>query len=212
MFEIFGTLLASFTALGMVGMAVIGVSIAAILVSSFMEKGAYAFLGLIGLGFGMVYYAHANPLSFVMDHPLYVAAFVAGYLAVGVFWSLAKFRLYTGELKNKFSDFKQSFLSERQVSTIEALDPTQLDEFRTSAQRAMSRAARYGTYPVLPQQHKATILFWMAYWPVSVVAYLLNDPIKKLLNMLYRVFSGRFTRIAQEQAREYLADMGAAAK
>ena len=210
--EIFATLFSSFIALGAVGMGVIAVSLGAILVSSFLEKGAFAFLGIIGLAFGLIFFADAKPFEFFAAHPLSVAIALASYFGAGVFWSLAKFRLYTGELKNKFSEFKQTYLDGLGAKSIDALDPAQLDDFRQHAQSVMQNAARHGFYPVRPQQHKATIMFWMAYWPVSLIAYLLNDPIKNLLDALYRRFSGLFNRIAQAQAGEYLADMGPTAK
>lgn len=212
MMELLSTLSASFIALGAVGMGVIAVSVAAILVSSFFEKGTLTFLGVVGLVFGLIEFANANPFEFIVAHPFSIAIGFAAYVGFGVLWSLVKFRFYTGELKNTFSQFKQAHLDTLGAKSLDALDPAELDDFRRRAQQAMHNAARYGSYPVRPQEHKATIMFWMAYWPLSLLAYLLNDPIKQLLDALYRLFSGLFNRIARDQADEYVADMGSQGK
>jgi hypothetical protein len=80
--------------------------------------------------------------------------------------------------------------------------------FRKDSTELMYRASKTRSYPLQPSRMKSDILFWMGWWPVSILAYLLDDPIKRLLEGIYKIFSGIYAKIAKDQAAEYLSDMG----
>jgi hypothetical protein len=62
--------------------------------------------------------------------------------------------------------------------------------------------------PILVKNHKSDIMRWMAWWPFSFVCTLLNDPIRRFFQMIYRyladflqAMSDRiFSKLRQEMA------------
>lgn len=208
MFDIVGAGFGAFMGLGMLGMAVVGASLAIAIVCAYMEKGTGAFLSLAALTLGLYAFGGVDPLGAAIAHPWLSIALVAGYFAAGSFWSLFKFRLYAGRMKGVFAELKSSWLESEGAASIEALDPAKLAKFRKFSSERMNSLAKGQCYPLQPSRMKADILFWMGWWPVSILAYLLDDPIKRLLEAIYRMFSGLYAKIAREQAAEYLADMG----
>ena len=197
----------AYVALGKLGMAVAGLGLIGMVVCAFLERGWEACLGLAALVFGVSFFGGGHPFAALADHAALAAAAVIGYFVAGSFWSVAKFRLYAGSLKNKFRDFKKNNLAKAGSASVEALDPAALEEFRKQAAAYMAIQAPHG-YPVKTHELKATILFWMGWWPLSVVGYILDEPIKRLMETLYRMFSGVYAKIAADQSKEYVADMG----
>jgi hypothetical protein len=206
--DVIGNMFDGYVALGAVGMAVVGVGFLAMLAFAFAERGWQAFLGLAALVGGAAVFGGSHPWSTVVDHPWLSAMGFFGYFAIGSFWSVAKFRLYTGSLKHKFKEFKAQWLEKAEAQGLPSLTPADLDEFRANAKSHMRLLSRHGDYPVKPQEHKAVILFWMGWWPVSMLAYVLDEPIKRVMDALYRMFAGVYAKIAHDQSKEFLADMG----
>lgn len=206
--EWFAGLFAAYVGMGLVGMALVGVGLFAAIVFSFMEKGPFAFLGLVAAGVGLNVFGGVDAIGAVVNHPLLAVGAFLGYFAVGAAWSVARFFLYTNGLKAKFAQFKSEWLSRKGASSVESLDPAELARFREEAKNFMRAQSRYGSFPVEASQHKAVIMFWMGWWPVSMVGYVLDEPIKRLMNAIYARFSGVYAKIARAQAAEFLADMG----
>jgi hypothetical protein len=208
MFELALAGFGAYMGLGMLGMAVVGVALALAIFFAFIEKGIGAFAALAALAAALFYFGGADILGSARAHPALSAALVAGYFAFGAIWSLFKFRIYAGSLKNIFSEHKASWLRREGSASLEALDPAKLAMFRKDSTELMYRASKTRSYPLQPSRMKSDILFWMGWWPVSILAYLLDDPIKRLLEGIYKIFSGIYAKIAKDQAAEYLSDMG----
>jgi hypothetical protein len=208
MADVFTATFGAFMSMGFLGMAAVGGALAIAIVSAFMEKGAVSFLALAALAGGLYQFGGFDPLAAASAHPWITAGSIAGYFVVGAVWSLTKFRLYAGRLKGIFAAHKAVWLLEAGVASIEALDPAELARFRSASRERMNSAAKGYAYPLQPSRMKSDILFWMGWWPVSILAYLLDDPFKRLLEAIYNAFSGIYTKIARDQAAEFLADMG----
>lgn len=199
---------AAYAALGFLGMAAIGGCALAALIFSFREDGWLAFASLAALGAALFHFLGVHPLAWPIAHPVAAGLAAAGYFLAGSLWSVFKFRLYTGDLKTEFRDFKARWMSGNGYSDFSSIPEDILKGFRELAEGHMTRAARYRKYPVAPADHKAEILFWMGWWPVSAVAWILDEPIRRLLDLCYRLFSGVYAKIAAEQSAEYMEAMG----
>lgn len=203
-------LTAAFLSLGLLGSIALGALLLLALLFAFFERGFPAFLALCG-GVALLAWSGAGLFASLAAHPLHWAGGALAYLAIGSAWSIARFRIYAGELKIAFRDFRDEWLRERGADSLEALSPEALAEFRDRAGRHMALRAGRGGYPADPRSRKSDILFWMGWWPVSLLSYLLDDPIRRMLETLFRAFSGIYGRIAAEQSSEYLEAMGKAA-
>lgn len=52
------------------------------------------------------------------------------------------------------------------------------------------------SFPPHPTRYKSKIMFWLCYWPFSLVVTLINDPIRKLFRMVYRNITRLLTGIS----------------
>ena len=56
----------------------------------------------------------------------------------------------------------------------------------------------------LASKKKSVITSWIAYWPVSLIATLLNDPFRKFFEWVYDRLSGFYDRITSHYKKELL--------
>lgn len=208
MLEALSPLWIPFAALGFLGMAIVGACALAAIAFSFAEKGWAAFLFLAAALAAVAFFSGANPFAAVAAHPFAAIGWALAYLAAGSAWSIGRFWLYASGLKLAFRDLRDQWLSKNSAASLSELTPEQTEAFREHARHSMAILARYGRFPVSPSEHKAEILFWMGWWPVSMLAYALDEPIRRLLDALYRTFSGVYARIAARESSEYLEAMG----
>ena len=206
--EFFSAALIAFLALGTLGMLALAAALALALFGAFIERGFVAFAGLAAAAGALVFFGGANPLAFALAHPATIAASFFGYFLIGAAWSVFKFRLYTGDLSAKFAAFQIKSLAEAELDRIDQFNPAELSGFRDRARNHMDALTRSGHYPAMPGDHKSDIFFWMGWWPVSAISFIVTDPIKRLMDATYRLLSGVYVKIANDQATEYKAAMG----
>jgi len=62
----------------------------------------------------------------------------------------------------------------------------------------IERRSNWSDLPLSARDNKGRILFWMAWWPVSMAATFLDDPLRRLGLFLYRRLSGLFQKISDD--------------
>lgn len=133
-------------------------------------------------------------LEHLLEHPLQWAFYIVGYIATGVIWSFIKWYSKIQTHVRKIKKIKK-----------ERGDEWNNPEFKNSIKSEISLYG-YGnddytldeiikkSFPDLTE-HKMIISNWIMYWPFSLVATLLDDPIRRLANYLFEVFSGVYAKI-----------------
>ena len=152
-------------------------------------------------------FGNFNVFSWITYHPWNSVFYAAGYLVLGVVWSLVKWRLLCGDVRDKYLEVRQEFFDEHHIG--ETVIPKNLAERWLSCLRCVTWADyfEYHRHRISdiesikdiipnPQSHKRTILFWMAYWPLSMFWFFLHDMLERLFQELYNFFAGLFRRIA----------------
>jgi hypothetical protein len=126
-------------------------------------------------------FGNIRVFSYVWAHPWWSLAFVAGYLAIGGVWSIAKW--WFAET-NKFRRVKDRFLLDHHVQGT-----------RVPAELHQEWAAIVKAYKTNPANEKSRTLFWISYWPWSLVWTLLNDPLKRAARRIYDELGMVYQRI-----------------
>jgi hypothetical protein len=101
-----------------------------------------------------------NFFKFCGTHGLILLLSIVAYIIVGVFWSIIKWYFFL--LKNK------------------------------EEQEDLVRDTNLRHTIVIPQvrDHKEGIMVWMFYWPFSAIWTLIDQPIKRIYQIIYRKISG----------------------
>lgn len=194
--------IAAFVGLGAVSL-VVGAGLLFAVICAFAEKGFLATLGVGAAVAGLAYFGGVDLIGYAAEHPVQVAGGFFAYFAIGALWSVARWYFEAGKGARVYKQYKERALSSYGVDALEKLDPAELNDYREKAEREM----RY-VLPLEASRNKARIMFWMGWWPVSAAGYVLDEPVKRLMNAIYERFSGLYAKIAKSQSAEFMADMG----
>jgi hypothetical protein len=126
---------------------------------------------LVLIGAGLLYYFFGSKediisiFTYIKENPSFVLSLFAGYLFIGVIWSIAKWYFF---LLNKKEYYLRSNIPFHRVTAPKA------------------------------NKNKARIMSWMMYWPFSGLWTLINEPIKKAFQLIYRNIEGLFDRMSDK--------------
>jgi hypothetical protein len=116
--------------------------------------------------------------TFIVTNPLVVGLAVFAYVVFGAFWSIAKWYFFVIGVRNEFLDNRKLYHGDERNNK---LTQEELESKIPSA-----------------RNNKARITSWMFYWPFSALFTLVNEPIKKVFNTIYRRFTASYDRISKK--------------
>lgn len=156
-----------------------------------------ATLAMIG---SVVTYSLMNRISvipFIKEHYLYCLEGLGVYLVAGVVWSFAKWFLFLMKFRGKFQDKKEGFLREKALPPGSNVPEQHLKQFQTEL--GFYNVNGYSLNKV-PQasESKSKIVAWMAFWPCSMIGFVLNDPVRRLFNAIFAYFKGSYQKMADK--------------
>jgi hypothetical protein len=143
--------------------------------------------------------AHVDLISFVRDHWVGVVTYVLSYLVLGVVWSFAKWFFLVRDRRIAYQDFREKYFSQLK------LDAGNLShKERQDFDKACNSKFGYLT-SIRPKasEYQGKIVAWIAYWPMSVVAFIFGDMLTRLFKEIYNLFAGLFQRISDSQFKGF---------
>lgn len=153
----------------------------------------FGFFGALTLfgDFNVLHWLAHNGTSFLIG--------LGFYLAVGVFWSFAKWFFFVRRLRDEYLERRRAFLDRNDVRG--DVIPDQLKKrWAAEIEQSWSRRGQT-TYPPRARTYKGKITAWMAYWPWSLVVTMIDDPLRKLFNALFRMVQGAFQGVSDNAFR-----------
>lgn len=121
-------------------------------------------------------------VTFLLEHPITSVLYVLGYFGAGVLWGFAKWFSFLRTWADKYKKFMAS------DSRNKSLDVFISGTFRMNYS---------GPFPPTASAFSVQIINWIAYWPLSALWTLLNDPLRRFASWVYRnLFAGTYQRIA----------------
>ena len=112
-----------------------------------------------------------NIWLYIKDHIFQTTMYTIAYIAIGVVWSFAKWFFF--------------LINER-------------DKSRAYIQSNMKSASYNAPKINIPKasDNKSKIIAWISYWPFSAVGTILNDPFRKLFNLIFNQFKNLYQQMA----------------
>lgn len=139
--------------------------------------------GVLGVLWGVY---EISPWTLLTQHGWMIPLAILGYFAVGCLWSMVRWTLWN----NHLFDTARSFI----IHTNEYEVLSREEKLKYLGRILINNCIISGPFPPSPSQYKARIVFWITNWPFSLVWTVLNDPLRKLADFLYRrlgkVYSG----------------------
>lgn len=145
--------------------------------------------------------------NFISSNPLKTTGFALFYVLSGIAWSFVKWRNYVKKTLGRIKSVKDEFINIHKEITeknrkefnkqIKDLDLT--DSYGRSVGVHDSTTLEEIVDKVTPiaSRKKSLITSWISYWPVSLSATLLNNPLRQFFEWIYDNLSGYYDRMAK---------------
>lgn len=195
-----------------------------LLLASWKEIGWSASLSLIVFFVLMWLFGNFNIFYWIYTNPITFTACAAVYLVVGVLWSFGKWYLFLTDVKDAYSQIREEFKQSHNI-TGDVIPVRDLESWRNAlsdeskwdrhleGRHHFDRIHRVtSTTDIIPKasNYKATIIFWMAYWPLSLLWSICSDFIERLFQRIYRTFQELYNRVAQHVFKNVRNDFAVA--
>jgi hypothetical protein len=150
--------------------------------------------------------------GWISSNPIDTSLFIGGYIVGGITWAIIKWKSYISASARDFKGIKDRFISKhKEIGSNWAL---WIDTLNREWKRT-----RTGFYAhdepeeivkkvtIDANDKKPLIVSWIAYWPMSIAATLLNDPIRRLISFVYDRISGIFQRMSNSSTKDFATGM-----
>jgi len=177
-----------------------------ILLSLEKQSGGWAvFVSVVALG-AMLGLGNSTWLDWVFANPLNFGLSVLGYAAVGVGYSIVKWRAFTRyvarEYKRRRAQWLQiqidrGFGNTTDANYRKALETGKLTgEVKAGWKEQLANS--YGQWTKKPEysRSKDRITGWMIFWPWSCLWLVINDPVRRFCGWVYDTLGGLYKSIA----------------
>ena len=154
------------------------------------ESGAGIGGSLGGLSVILWLFGDFNVFYWIWDNPVFLLECFCAYLVIGAIWSIIRFKLLCTDARDLLEDTKQKFKDAHKITG--AIPDNVREEWRNFAGHRDWPGNRYlncirSIEDVIPKprENKATIMYWMAYWPLSMLWFFFHDMIERIDRLEY---------------------------
>lgn len=152
--------------------------------------------------------------TFISSNPTATIGFSLAYILAGITWSFFKWHSFVKGVFGKIKEVKDDFIRKHKAITddnrnefignVQKLRLKDADgyTFEFSSKMTMEQVVERVT-PIASKK-KSIITSWISYWPVSLMATLLNNPFRKFFEWVYDNLSGYYDKITISQKQTLL--------
>lgn len=147
---------------------------------------------------GVIIFTNVHIMN-VIHHINYwaVAEDTGLYLVVGFVYMIIRWIYYSFEVKIKYSKLRSQWLEKNKQTAIplETSNSTLYDQFI----KYLSFEGSISIKDLPPKMHnnKSKLFFWLVYFPFSITGLILNDPLRKLFNLVIYLSAKPMNRISK---------------
>lgn len=189
---------------GLIFWIIFAVMALAIVLPSKDELGWWNFFILLaGLG-AFQLFTKFKIFSFIWLHIAAVPYVLIGYLVIGAIWSVLKWYTLVKDKFKLYNEVRAKFFKDNKISA-SVLPPIHADNFsRALANEGVLKTWYRGAGDELtidkiapkPSENKSRILYWIGWWPLSVVGTIVGDYLLRVVNHIYDLFVTVYERIS----------------
>lgn len=168
--------------------------------------------GLFSLGIGILIWHYRTEIwDWISSNPWDTVMFVGIYILGGLLWSLIKWKSYISKSARQFTEVRDNFIKE--VGPIGShwsdwINTLNRSKF-TGIENTYENSFEFSNEPedivrkltINPAEKRSIIISWISYFPMSVAATFLNDPIRRFFSWVYEKFSGVYRRMSKSSVK-----------
>jgi hypothetical protein len=150
--------------------------------------------------------------NFISSDILTTTLFIVGYLVCGVIWSFLKWSEFVKAIYRVFSEEKAKFVesSEHNIDNVRKFCEvlrSKNSNIKVYGSDVLSYADIVNEITPKGLNHKSSIIAWISYWPLSLIATLLNNPFRRLFEYTYSLVSGLYDKIGSSHKANALKNL-----
>ena len=137
--------------------------------------------------FGLLYFLGGG-----FSHPVfqligdYWSWILLGYLPIGALWMFYKWNGYLSRWEQSFRNMKSKFLADNKLDSSDLTKPVPVSH--QAAWNDYKKGYRAAERPRV-SQHKNNLMFWIGYWPVSIIWTLTRGLWQRLFDLIEYVYN-----------------------
>lgn len=179
------------------------------------EKGFMGILGIVVFGLAMWLFGDFNIFQYTYQNPLWIIVFLSSYLFIGLFWSVLKWKWFVSACHDRYQESKRQFMSLSKLSGEAIPDDKKAEWLRylgNHANKILAASCSYLTIQTLEdiipkaKNNKSRIIFWMSYWPFSLLWSIFHDFIEQTFKMIFERFQKIYENIAASRFQNVKGD------
>lgn len=202
---------ASFFAAGFLFWSILTVLFIVLVFMSEKELWGWTFFTfIIGL-LGVQFLTELSPFGYAWRNPVNILSGFIAYFIIGIIWSYFKWGFFLGREVDKFKQYKRRFLEKHNISG-DKVPSNLLKEFAesirgrhyntaTNKENVTAEDIREWITP-RPRDYKEKIMYWIAWWPTSLVWTMFDDPLKYIAESIYRGIGESLHRVAKRRFKK----------
>lgn len=158
------------------------------------HKGFGATLVVLVTLFLLQVFGNVNVLKFMKENPGTTVVYCLVYLIMGAIWAFWKFYFFVRKKKEKYLTQKNKFIN--------AGNTQEAWLVYVNADYNLKDLANFDI-------NKPRILLWMMYWVPSAIWTIINDPVRRMCENIYRILSTAFKNMYMKVMKEAITDIEA---
>ena len=150
------------------------------------EWSTAAFWTIIAMVAAFISFGDPSVLKSIQTNPFIVVQWLVAYVMLGIVWGFIKWFFYLLKKRDEYRVVLAEWSKAVENQAANGVPENRLSA-KPSAEKARPKAS----------ENKGRIIFWMSYWPASALWTLLNDPLTRLYNFLYRQLGKLFDSMSK---------------
>lgn len=188
------------------------------------RRQVYAILSIIAYFAILSVVGHFNIITFVLNYPITTMATLVAYFSCGTLWSFFKWGRFTSKSRENYDNFKNKFLERHEIK--DGIIPHDLKQKwlqevtdyvhdlpldsrnyqRHEHNRNLTGSEIQNILTPKASKFKRKIIFWMTYWPFSLIHSVFNDMLRFIWSEIYSTFANIFQKISDRKFRDIDTD------
>jgi len=145
--------------------------------------------------------------DFIRDHGAFTLVYACVYIGIGILWSFVKWFSYLMSFRDTFREMKEGFLKERNLDPTDQVPENLRGSFKDYVRNHVGWSNKHRTQlwdleRPRASKNKGRITAWASFWPFSFVGTLLNDPVRRLFNFLFKWFKELYQKLSDHLFRK----------
>lgn len=168
-----------------------------LLIAMRIDSGLLATTSLIVIG-SIYGYMDRSLVNYVIENPGVILMYVAGYFFIGLLWSISKWYLLLSNIRQIYNNVRLN-----SSGTIQQLKNS-LRNVEWPAPFCIGKRFNLDDTPesvrqmVIPKanDYKADLVFWLSYWPISIIWFVLHDMIETVCRRIFEACKEIYNKIS----------------